>query len=362
MKPAPGEVTVGIIANPASGRDIRRLVASASVFPVAEKCNMINRLLGALNATGVSRVVLMPDLGGISERVRRAVAVRIGSRCWPEVEILEMPLEDGPGDTVYAVERMAARGVAAIIILGGDGTHRLVASACGEIPLMTLSTGTNNVFPEMREATIAGMATGFVATGKVPKVEGTVRNKILRVEVDGREQGLAVVDASVSNERWTGSKALWQPENLRQIFVTFAEPDAIGLSSIAGLLHPVSRRVPQGVRVDLVPVEMAAVTLRAPIAPGLLAVVGVAGVHEIRPGELQTIANSTGVIALDGEREIEFRLDQQVILRLDNMGPLSIDTRQVMTLAAREGLMVAQRLPYGEEARVLSRLPSFSRG
>ena len=31
-----GDVTVGVIANPMSGRDIRRLVASASVFPNAE--------------------------------------------------------------------------------------------------------------------------------------------------------------------------------------------------------------------------------------------------------------------------------------------------------------------------------------
>ena len=34
------DVTVGVIANPMSGRDIRRLVASASVFPNAEKASM----------------------------------------------------------------------------------------------------------------------------------------------------------------------------------------------------------------------------------------------------------------------------------------------------------------------------------
>ena len=69
---------------------------------------------------------------------------------WPKVEFLEMPVNDGPTDTVGAVERMAACRVSAIMVLGGDGTHRLVATACGKIPLMALSTGTNNVFPEMR--------------------------------------------------------------------------------------------------------------------------------------------------------------------------------------------------------------------
>jgi len=46
-------VVVGIVANPASGRDIRRLVAQASLYPMAEKCNMVLRLLSGLRATGV---------------------------------------------------------------------------------------------------------------------------------------------------------------------------------------------------------------------------------------------------------------------------------------------------------------------
>lgn len=343
MRLLPRETTVGIIANPASGRDIRRLVASASVFPVAEKCNMITRLLTALSATGVERVLLMPDVGGISERLRRAIGLRSAAHPWPRVEFLNMPVEDRPIDTVCAVERMAAREVSAIVVLGGDGTHRLVASACGEIPLMTLSTGTNNVFPEMREATIAGMATGLIATGKVSTAEGTSRNKVLRVDVDGHARGLAVVDASVSSEWWAGSKALWRPECLSQIFVTFAEPDAIGLSAIAGLLQPVSRHAAHGLRVDLVPTEMAALRLAAPIAPGLLASVGVGGIYEVRPGEPQIIAKAQGVIALDGEREIEVGSDQQVTFRLDRNGPLSIDVEKVMTLAARDGLLLSQR-------------------
>jgi predicted polyphosphate/ATP-dependent NAD kinase len=282
----------------------------------------------------------MPDLGGISERLRRALVPRGVANVWPKAEFLDMPISDGPMDSVCAVEHMVEQGVSAIIVLGGDGTHRLVAGACGDLPLMALSTGTNNVFPEMREATIAGMATGLIATGKVSKAEGTVRNKVLRVEVDGRTRGLAVVDASISSEAWTGSKALWRPEYLRQIFVTFAEPDAIGLSAIAGLLHPVSRCTAHGLRVDLVPAGSARVTLRAPIAPGLLASIGVAEVHKVHPGEPQTVTQKQGVIALDGEREIEFGSDQRVTLHLDSNGPFSIDVEKVMALAARQELLL----------------------
>ena len=69
-----GEVAVGILANPASGRDIRRLVARASVFHIAEKCNMIVRLLFALGSVGVERAYMMLDPDGIARRVQKDFA------------------------------------------------------------------------------------------------------------------------------------------------------------------------------------------------------------------------------------------------------------------------------------------------
>ena len=50
-------ITVGVIANPASGRDIRRLTTHASVFPTAEKATMVVRLLAGLGALGDDRVL-----------------------------------------------------------------------------------------------------------------------------------------------------------------------------------------------------------------------------------------------------------------------------------------------------------------
>ena len=96
------------------------------------------------------------------------VATGIPDNQAPELVFLDMQVEDGPADTVQGAAQMAAAGAKAIVVLGGDGTQRLVAGACGEIPIMPLSTGTNNVFPESREATIAGLAAGLVATGKIP--------------------------------------------------------------------------------------------------------------------------------------------------------------------------------------------------
>ena len=69
-----GDAIVGVVANPLSGRDIRRLVTQASVFPTAEKANMIQRMLTAFGAVGVHRVLLSTDLGGISAAVYRALS------------------------------------------------------------------------------------------------------------------------------------------------------------------------------------------------------------------------------------------------------------------------------------------------
>ena len=71
-----GDAIVGVVANPLSGRDIRRLVTQASVFPTAEKANMIQRMLTAFGAVGVHRVLLSTDLGGISAAVFRAIERR----------------------------------------------------------------------------------------------------------------------------------------------------------------------------------------------------------------------------------------------------------------------------------------------
>jgi predicted polyphosphate/ATP-dependent NAD kinase len=334
---------VGILANPAAGRDIRRLVAQASVFPLAEKCNMISRLLAALAAGGVERVYMMPDAGGISRRLRRMLKTP-SPQPSPPVTFFDMPVEDSAADTLLAVERMVAVGVDAIVVLGGDGTPRLVARVCGDTPLTALSTGTNNVFPALREATIAGLATALVATGQVDADEATCANKALRVSVNGTRD-LALVDICVSTDLWTGSKALWGADGLSQLFVAFAEADAVGLSSVAGLMRPVSRRDRAGVRLELAPPDEAAVTVTAPIAPGLIVPVGVAAVYDMLPGERQTVGLPRGVIALDGEREIEFTDGDRVAVWIDADGPRTIDIDRVMACAAQRGLLTVTHNP-----------------
>ncbi len=333
---------VGILANPASGRDIRRLVAQASVFQTAEKSNMVARTMAGLGAVGVTRTFMMPDLGGIAGGVNRVIKIHdnMGTDLWPAMTFLDMEIEQAPIDTLRAVEMMIEAGAATIVVLGGDGTNRLVASVCGEVPMMPLSTGTNNVFPALREATIAGLAAGLVATGRVDTATGCRRNKVLRVLLNGELRDLALVDLCVSSELYIGSKALWKADSLEELFVCFAEADAIGLDSIAGLIRPVGREEPIGLRLRLGDPQGAPRIVTAPIGPGLIAPVGIYEVAELHPGQAVALATRQGVVALDGEREIEFSPRDSVEVRLEADGPLTVDIDRVMRHAAERGLLV----------------------
>ena len=362
---------VGIIANPASGRDVRRLVAKASVFHTAEKCNMVQRALTALASCGVRSVVMTKDLGGIAAGVMRALEAHRNqaSAPWPNVAFLEIPIEDSAQDSVRAVEQMLELGVALIMVLGGDGTHRVIASCCGSIPLVALSTGTNNAFPEIREATVAGLAAGLVATGAVPRELGTIRNKLLRVRMNGDPCDLALVDVCASSDHWTGARALWKAEDLTELFVTTAKADAIGLSAIAGLSFPVERAAPRGVRLRLCPAGRGVMTVRAPIAPGLIAPVGIAEAGPMRPGEEYALHTRRGVLALDGEREIEFGPDDRLSVSLELDGPLTVDIGRVMQLGVERGLFAEAAAtphpdppPLAEEGESLPRTRSGGRG
>jgi predicted polyphosphate/ATP-dependent NAD kinase len=314
--------TVGIIANPASGRDIRRLVAGASVFGNAEKGAMVYRLLTGLGATGVERVLMLPAGDGLSTTLRRHLHARPGGL--PVVEDLAIDLDGSARDTTVAVEAMVAAGVRAIVVLGGDGTHRVVAKACGDVPLCAISTGTNNAFPELRETTVAGLATGLVATGRADALR---RENVLEVRL-GDVTDLALVDVAVTRERFVGARALWRPDAVTELFVTFASPSAVGLSAIAGALEPLARGGGRGLHVRLGAGRRVTVAL----APGLVTGVDVAAQRVLGLGEEVEIAAGAGSIALDGERELERRDGDLATVRL-KPGPLTIDVDAVMAQA-----------------------------
>ena len=351
--------SVGIIANPASGRDIRRLVAHGAVFNNDEKVNIVRRVLLGLEAVGVERVFLMPDSFSIGPKALDGLQTEL------DVSILPMLKTFSQRDSTQAAADMAAEGVGCIVTLGGDGTNRVVAKGCGDVPLMPISTGTNNVFPTMLEGTIAGMAAGLVACGladeavrRAPRVDifcksadesGQAGDSGNADSAEGKAQfpdeaetpdDMALVDVAVYDERFVASRAIWDASKIREVILTRVEPGSIGLSSI-GAHAPVQVDSPEhGLYLRL---GQGGQPVLAPIAPGLLCEVSLVEFQPLAPGETVAVKHQQPcVLALDGEREIEMRQGMTVRLKLNPKGPRVIDARKAIDIAARAGVFAPQ--------------------
>lgn len=322
---------VGIIANPVSGKDIRRLVAHGSVFDNQEKVRIVRRLLLGLAYTGVNEILYMPDYYNIVERAQRGAHAALDLRSAP------MCPENSQEDSIRAARLMAEAGVACIFVLGGDGTSRAVARGCGSTPLLALSTGTNNVFPCMIEATVAGLAGGLIATGRIDPEEGCFRSCCLEVLRDGEPCDLALVDVAVYTDTLVASRAIWDLRQISQIFLTRCRPDSIGLSALGGQLCTIDPEDQEGLHLELGPGGR---IVAAAIAPGLMQSAAISRVTRLRPGDVLDIASSPCVLAMDGEREIEVRRQERLTLRFSKAGPSVVDVQRVMAKAQEKGLFV----------------------
>ncbi len=327
---------VGIIANPASGKDIRRLVAHGSAFDNNEKINIVRRVLLGLDAAGVSRVAHLPDDYGIVQRAGHAAKPRL------HLEPLGMPVIANASDSTEAAQRLRDAGAAVIITLGGDGTNRVVAKGCGDVPILPISTGTNNVFPRMIEGTLAGLAAGLVATGVAQnRPEGpTVIRRVPQLEilVDNEFRDIALIDAVTSTQSWIGARAIWEPTHLREIALSRLIPAAIGIASIGSPLFPAECGSCNGAFIRIGHQESAATTATVPIAPGLIRQIPVADAQLMHPGDVVSFGHGPCTIALDGEREIEIRDARQTLsVRLQPKGPRVVDVEAALTLGATLG-------------------------
>ncbi|MFH4117719.1 hypothetical protein WAI56_19865, partial [Acinetobacter baumannii] len=79
--------------------------------------------------------------------------------------------------------------------------------------------------------------------------------------------------------------------------------------------------------------------LSVPLAPGLIVPVGVAEARRVPLGEEVRLEPDAGVVALDGEREIERGLGDRVSVVPDGEGPVVVDVAAAMRQAAQRGLL-----------------------
>ncbi|MCD4718398.1 MAG: NAD(+)/NADH kinase [Desulfobacula sp.] len=324
---------VGIIANPASGKDIRRLVAYGSVFDNQEKIRIVRRLIMGFQAAGIQRIAYMPDYHGIVERALDGMQVDLS------IERLQFDTKADQRDSINAARLLSKKGAGCIVTLGGDGTNRVVAKGAGNVPILPLSTGTNNVFPYMIEATVAGLAAGLIATGKVSMKEGTFQSTRLEVVIEGEVVDIAIVDAVVSTDVFIGSRAIWKMDKIRQVFLNRTSPASIGFSSIGGMLRSIAAKEPVGMHLKL---GNNGQTVTAPIAPGIIETVSIKDVQLMAAGESEEIHFTPSILALDGEREVEIKKGQNAAIRLSTDGPLVVDVEGTMKFAMKRKIFSSE--------------------
>ena len=135
--------SIGIIANPASGKDIRRLVSYATTIDNNEKVNICKRIVLAAQGLGVKDAVFMPDTFTIGYSVQYQLEDDgvLGSN----INVLDFLMDGSVKDTVRSAQIMEEMGVGCVVVLGGDGTSRAAAKSVVKTPMLSISTGTNNV-------------------------------------------------------------------------------------------------------------------------------------------------------------------------------------------------------------------------
>lgn len=336
--------TLGILANPMSGRDVRRLAARARRDNPEDKQNLIARAVVGACAAGVDRFLLVDDCFRIH---RSAVEnMNIGA----EFEFVDVgQLETKPSDTQRAVLAMKEQGVGAMIVLGGDGTSRLVAKTWRDAPMIPISTGTNNVYPIMQEATVAGAAAGVVAVGAASLKDVATQSKLVCVEYEDGETDLSVVDAVLLADEHIGSLLPFEPSRIRALVLARAEPHTVGMSPIGGLLQPCFADDDFGVDVRCTaPDEPGSKPLLAPVSPGLYRRAHISGVRKLALGE-RTVVEGPAVIAFDGDRTRELAAGERAELWVERTGPWVIDSARALRVAGEGGHFLDRHLHDGLE-------------
>ena len=326
--------TIGIIANPVSGRDIRRVAARGGISSTEDKRNRIARAVIGAVAAGARHIVAMKEPFGI------ASGALADLRLEAELEILDVNARVDPRDTERAALEMKKRHVDVIITLGGDGTNRTIAKVWPEVTLVPMSTGTNNVFPSLVEPTVAGAAAGLVANGFVDIDLVAPRSKMIHLRMTDGSEDAALVDAVTLVNDFVGNRMPVDPMNLRQLLVSVARPDTIGVSSIAGL-HATCD-------VD----EDAAILVRcgdggqwtnSPIAPGLYKKVPVLEVTRVGLGEEIDLVGPT-TLAFDGDREHQIFTEEPVVAVVRRDGPRVVNVRAALSAGASQGIFFSDSL------------------
>ncbi len=237
-------------------------------------------------------------------------------------------------------EPFGAFGPSVVVVVGG--TNRAAARGWPDLVVVPLSTGTNNAFPVLAEATVAGAAAGHVArgVGRAASEEGSVMHRamVVRVRPDGASEpdDLALIDAVAVDDPFLGSFELFEPANLRLVVLSRAEPSAVGFSGVGGLVEPVAPDEDAGLLLRFGSLDACEQVVRGPTAPGHYADLGLTEVRRLVPGE-EVAVDGPLLLAFDGERKRRLTAGERVHLSVVRDGPWVVDVPAVMAQVAADG-------------------------
>jgi len=256
-----------------------------------------------------------------------------------EVKFLDYVPLNAPQDSAKAAEMSVELGAGCIIVLGGDGTNRVVAQTAQDTPILPIATGTNNVFSNMVEGTLAGIAAGVVALNSDSLDELTEQQPILEIWQNGQMLDTALVDLVVTSDSFVASRAIWEISSIKEVFLTRAEPENIGFSSLGGYLCHLPLGSGKGLHLRI---GEGGRTVKAPIGPGLVRDVPIASEQIIEPDEYIPIHTKPALIALDGEREFNLSEDEQATVRLNLDGPRVVKMAETLRWASESFIFVKE--------------------
>jgi hypothetical protein len=327
-------VKVGLIINPDAGKDIRRITSAASDVTDRYKYHIAYSIAKTLLSFENIDLEIMPERFGIGKRLLDSLD---NGKTGSHISLVNMQVVSSAEDSTYAAKHFVQTGARLIIILGGDGTVRIVSKSVPNTPILAVSSGTNNVVPTWMEGTTAGLAAKYILSNpNLPFEYFCTRHKYFDVWIDGKVVDIALVDVGVIRDDFIGAKAVWSKDRISQVAVTRSKPLVTGLSSIVGMVRRVEPSDPYGVLVTTGE-DSASRVMMVPLQPGELQWVGISEIQTLLPDQFYSLRiNQNSVISLDGEKEIPVSPDQQVQIVLRINGPWIVDVDKVMEIAIRE--------------------------
>ena len=333
-----------------SGRDVRRLTAHASNMTHETKRDIVARIAAGADAFGAG------VLHAAREPFRITAAALENMPLAARLNIIDNRVTNTALDTENNVRAFIDAGCRVIVSLGGDGTNRAIVrlldrlgDAGREVRLIALSTGTNNVFPTMAEPTIAGMVAALAARGDLTGSGAHRRAKVLHVTGKPANDkahelpDVGLIDAVILRRDHVGNLLPFDPKRIDRLLLTRAEPTAVGMSPIGGMVEPVYEADDEGLLVELADAGEAQEgdrVVTAPLSPGLFRQVAVRSVTRI-PFGVAVPMRGPGVLALDGDRDHKLLEDHALSVEIRRDGPWMIDLGAAMRWAVAQGMMRA---------------------